>query len=57
MIIKAKMENNLYIMNHISKHHKEMVFPSVDYDMSNSNDQLFPIPRSSKQTRWVKLIC
>jgi hypothetical protein len=49
-IIKVKMENGLYIVHHISKHHKEMAFPSVDYDMSNSNDQLMPIPKLSKQT-------
>jgi hypothetical protein len=49
-IIKAKMENSLYIVHHTSKRHKEMVFPSVNYNMSNSNNQPLPIPESFKQT-------
>jgi hypothetical protein len=52
-IIKAKIENGPYIVHHIAKHHKDMAFPSIDYDMSNSIDQLLPISESSKQTGWL----
>jgi hypothetical protein len=44
------MENGLYIMNHISKCHKEMAFPSIDYNMSDSNDQQSPMDELLKQT-------
>jgi hypothetical protein len=49
-IIKVKTGNGLYIVNHVSKHHKEMEFPSIDYNMSDSNDQQSPMDELSKQT-------
>jgi hypothetical protein len=49
-IIKAKMENGLYIVNHVSKYYKEMAFPSIDYNMSDSNDQQSPMDELSKPT-------
>jgi hypothetical protein len=36
------------MMNHVSKHHKERAFPSIDYNISNSNNQESPIDRLSK---------
>jgi hypothetical protein len=40
-IIKATMENGLYILNHVSKQYKETAFPSVDYNMNNSINNNF----------------
>jgi hypothetical protein len=50
IIIKVKIENGLYIVNHISKRHKEIAFPSIDYNTSNSNDQQSPMDELSKPT-------
>jgi hypothetical protein len=36
-VIKATMENGLYIVNHVSKQYKETAFPSVDYNTNDSN--------------------
>jgi hypothetical protein len=53
MIIKGKIENGLYIVNHISKHHKEIAFPNIDYNISNSIDQQSPMDELSKPTRTL----
>jgi hypothetical protein len=49
-VIKATMENGLYIANHVSGCYRETAFLSIDYDMSNLNEKEFPEHRSSSQS-------
>jgi hypothetical protein len=49
-IIKVKIENGLYIVNHVSKTYKEIAFSSIDYNISDSNDQQSPIDELLKPT-------
>jgi hypothetical protein len=49
-VIKAMMEHSLYIVNYISKQYKETAFPSMDYNMNNSNQQQLPMTTLSKQS-------
>jgi hypothetical protein len=49
-VIKARMENGLDIVKHVSKQYKETAFPSVDYNMNNSNQQQLPMTTSSRQS-------
>jgi hypothetical protein len=49
-VVKATMENSLYIVNHVSSHHRETAFHSIDHKMTDSNQQELPAPSLSNQT-------
>jgi hypothetical protein len=48
-VVQATIENGLYIVDHISSHYKETVFPCIDQNMNDSNEQEITIPSSSNQ--------
>jgi hypothetical protein len=49
-VIKATMENGLYIVNHVSTQYKETAFPRVDYNMNDFNQQQLPMTALSRQS-------
>jgi hypothetical protein len=49
-VVKATMENGLYIVNHVSSRNRETAFHSIDHKMIGSNQQELPAPSSSNQT-------
>jgi hypothetical protein len=49
-VIKARMENGLYIVNDVSKQYKETAFPSGDYNLNDSNQHQLPMTASSRQS-------
>jgi hypothetical protein len=49
LIVKATMENGLYIVDHVSSRYKETALPCVDQNMNDSNEQELAIPSSSNQ--------
>jgi hypothetical protein len=49
-VIKATMENGLYIVNHISKQYKETAFLSINYNMNDFNQQQLLMTTSSRQS-------
>jgi hypothetical protein len=42
-IVKAKMQNGLYVVSHIAKGYKEMAFPSMELDNVTTTAQISPI--------------
>jgi hypothetical protein len=53
-VVKAMMENGLYIVDHVSSPYKETAFPCIDHNMNYSNKQELAIPTSSGHG-WVSI--
>jgi hypothetical protein len=49
-VVKATMENGLYIVDHVCSCYKETAFPCVDQNINNSNKHELAIPSLSNQT-------
>jgi hypothetical protein len=52
-VVKAIMDNGLYIVDHVSSCYTETEFPCVDENMNDSNEEELAIPSSSNQLKSI----